>query len=182
MKTGILDSRSGYREREGRVASAPACPRCNGKVKKIHRRWPDRLLSVVHSVRRYRCRSEACGWQGLRATPRASSSRWADAALVPLGWIVAGVLALLLLAGLWLAFMDSEQVSPTQSNAEVRQLAPVPEEAAAESIAGKPLDADDPRRLAGGSQMELRRGCVWGGPGQHPYTGTLTAALTAAQL
>ena len=100
---------------------------------------------------------------------------------MPLGWIIAGVLVLLLLAALWLAFMDSEQVSPPQSNAEVRQLAPVAEEAG-ESLAGKPLDADDPRRLAGASLMEPRRGCVWGGPGQHPYTGTLTTALTAAQL
>jgi len=100
---------------------------------------------------------------------------------VPLGWIIAGVLALLLLAALWLAFMDSERVSPPQSNAEVQQLAPVPQETG-ESLAGKPLDPDDPRRLAGGSQMELRRGCVWGGTRQHPYPGTLTAALTAAQL
>jgi hypothetical protein len=117
----------------------------------------------------------------LRSQPRKPGSIWSDAVLVRLGWIVAGVLALLLLGGSWLAFMDSERVSPPQSSAEIPQLVPVAQEGG-DSFPGRPLDADDPRRLAGGSQMELRRGCVWGGPGQHPYTGSLTTALTAAQL
>ncbi len=117
----------------------------------------------------------------MRRQPRAPGSVWSDALLVRLGWIGAGTLALLVLAGLWLTFMDSDRVSPLQSSAEVAQPVPVPEEGG-DSFPGRPLDADDPRRLAGGSQMELRRGCVWGGPRQHPYTGNLTAALTAAQL
>ena len=56
------------------------------------------------------------------------------------------------------------------------------QEAGAESIGGRPLAADDPRRISTGPLGEPLRGCVWGGPGQRPYKGTVTAALTAAQL
>ena len=47
---------------------------------------------------------------------------------------------------------------------------------------GRPLAADDPRRIGSAPLGQPLRGCVWGGPGQRPYSGTMTAALTAAQL
>lgn len=47
---------------------------------------------------------------------------------------------------------------------------------------GEPLDQDDPRRLGRAPLGELRRACVLEAPGQHPYIGTLVAALTAARL
>jgi hypothetical protein len=33
-------------------------------MRRIHRRWYERLLAVVVRVRRFRC--SGCGWQGLR--------------------------------------------------------------------------------------------------------------------
>jgi uncharacterized protein with PIN domain len=40
------------------------CPLCNGAIKRIPRRFIDRLLSMFSPVHRYRCRSMRCGWEG----------------------------------------------------------------------------------------------------------------------
>jgi hypothetical protein len=45
-------------------AGAAACPRCGGAVQRIRRRWIDRLVSLFGRVRRYRCHSLVCGWEG----------------------------------------------------------------------------------------------------------------------
>jgi len=41
-----------------------ACPRCNGSVYRVPRRFVDLLMSIVTPVRRYHCRSMDCGWEG----------------------------------------------------------------------------------------------------------------------
>jgi hypothetical protein len=47
-----------------------ACPRCGGRVERIRRVWSDRLISLVLPVRRYRCCTLMCGWQGRLRTRR----------------------------------------------------------------------------------------------------------------
>ncbi len=42
----------------------PACPQCSAALDRIPRRWTDRLLSLVTPLRRYRCRSIVCAWEG----------------------------------------------------------------------------------------------------------------------
>lgn len=42
----------------------PACPKCGGAVERVSRRWVDRLMSRLLPLRRYRCRSIACKWEG----------------------------------------------------------------------------------------------------------------------
>jgi hypothetical protein len=42
----------------------PACPRCKNSVIRIPRRFIDRVISVVHPIHRYRCRSFICNWEG----------------------------------------------------------------------------------------------------------------------
>ncbi len=44
----------------------PKCPRCNGGLHRIHRRWRDRALNLFVPIRRYQCKSQECGWRGLR--------------------------------------------------------------------------------------------------------------------
>jgi hypothetical protein len=44
----------------------PNCPRCGGKLHRIHRRLRDRALNVYVPVRRYRCSQADCTWRGLR--------------------------------------------------------------------------------------------------------------------
>lgn len=178
MKTGILDGRSGYPEIIGRAGNTNTCPRCNGPVKRIHRRLPERLLSLFHTVRRYRCPSEGCGWRGLLGPPKPSV--WSGAASRRAVWAVACVLTLLLVAAIWSAYQYYERVQ-AQPSAQQPQIAAV-QAAAGELIVGRPLAADDPRRIGNALLGEPLRGCVWGGPGQRPYTGTMTAALTAARL
>jgi len=180
MKTGILDGRSGYPELNSRAASANTCPHCNGPVRRIHRRLPERLLSLFHDVRRYRCPSESCGWRGLLGAPKASL--WSSAARRPTVWAIAGVLALLLVAAFWLAYAYYERArAPEQPSAQQLQM-PAAQVADTEPIGGRPLAADDPRRIGSSPLGEPLRGCVWGGAGQRPYVGTMTTALTAAQL
>ena len=40
------------------------CPRCNAPVFRVSRRLVDVLISVFVPLRRYRCRSMNCGWEG----------------------------------------------------------------------------------------------------------------------
>jgi len=54
-----------------RLRNTPAlaelrCPRCGDGLHRIHRKPLDRLISVYVPVRRYHCRSDRCGWKGLR--------------------------------------------------------------------------------------------------------------------
>ncbi len=49
---------TGYSSRE-RV-----CPRCSGSVYRVPRRFVDLLLSIFVPVRRYRCGSMGCSWEG----------------------------------------------------------------------------------------------------------------------
>lgn len=49
---------SGYHSR-GRT-----CPRCNAAVFRVSRRLVDLIVSVFVPIRRYRCRSLSCGWEG----------------------------------------------------------------------------------------------------------------------
>ncbi len=41
-----------------------ACPRCNGSMYRVPRRFVDLLLSKFVRVRRYRCDSMGCTWEG----------------------------------------------------------------------------------------------------------------------
>jgi len=40
------------------------CPRCKASVFRISRRFIDLLVSLVMPIRRYRCISMACNWEG----------------------------------------------------------------------------------------------------------------------
>jgi hypothetical protein len=156
------------------------CPRCAEPVYKVHRNRGDRLLSVLQKVRRYRCRSPACGWEGLLERPLTAPSFWTGLARRLPPWVIVGVLSIplaLILVGI---YWVGARAWPSASSAESRQAAL--QQAPGESTTGVPLEPTDPRKDAGGILVELRRGCVWGGPGQHPYVGTLGDALIAAQL
>jgi len=70
------------------VAHGFGCPHCAGAIERVARGWPDRLLSLWIPVRRYRCLSGFCGWDGIlrhrhHETGASSVSRgrilpWAD--------------------------------------------------------------------------------------------------------
>jgi hypothetical protein len=49
-----------------------ACPRCKASVFRISRRFIDLLVSLVMPIRRYRCVSMACNWEGNLREKRAS--------------------------------------------------------------------------------------------------------------
>lgn len=42
------------------------CPRCGGKIHRVHRHNVDRLVNRFLPVHRYRCWNDACKWEGLR--------------------------------------------------------------------------------------------------------------------
>ena len=41
------------------------CPKCNGPVFREHRRFIDRLISLLRPMRRYRCDAHICQWKGI---------------------------------------------------------------------------------------------------------------------
>ncbi len=51
--------------------SSYLCPRCGQPVRRTHRRFLDRVASLVVPLRRFKCRN--CGWNGLRIS---SHSLW----------------------------------------------------------------------------------------------------------
>ena len=48
-----------------RPQHAHACPQCAGPTVRVARRWWHRVLSWWMPVKRFRCRSFACGWDGV---------------------------------------------------------------------------------------------------------------------
>jgi predicted RNA-binding Zn-ribbon protein involved in translation (DUF1610 family) len=157
------------------------CPRCGAPLVKVHRQARDRVVSVFHSVRRYRCRSADCGWQGLIDRPRTPASLWSSLRRAPAFWFVAGMLATLFAVLMIQVWLVVEHAKPAPISPENWELEPLPI-AAGVSQGGKPLEPDDLRLRPPVAPAELRRGCIWGGPGQLPYDGSLRAALVAARL
>lgn len=168
-------------EATGEQRGRHSCPRCGGPLVKVHRQARDRALSVFHSVRRYRCRSVECGWQGLLDRPRTAASLWSSLRHAPAFWFVAGMLTTLFAVLLVQVYLVIEHAQPVPIAPESWQLEPLPV-AAGVSQDGKPLEPDDVRLRTRITSAELRRGCIWGGPGQLPYQGSLRDALAAAGL
>ena len=55
------------------------CPRCRGELKRVHRSTHETQSLSGSGLRRYRCQTEGCDWQGLLS--RASSARPANSPL-----------------------------------------------------------------------------------------------------
>lgn len=162
--TEVTDNRNAH------PPSHHVCPRCGRPVHKVHRSLRDRVVSVFYPVGRYHCRAEGCGWQGLlHQSPTASGAR-TGSARSRTAWIVAGALLVALIglatAILWLHDED-----------------PIPAPAApARSVVRAPVEPTAPRAPVQDSVDGQRHGCVWEGPGESPYFGTLADALTAARV
>lgn len=156
-------------ERNSHKPSRHACPQCGAPVFKDHRRLRDRLVSIFYDVRRYHCK--ACHWEGLLAhaeTGPSSANRLPRSRIV---WTVVIVLLIPLvglLAGvLWIG--DRAKPLPVAAT-------PV------QTTAATSPQPNDPGKEGAGLSGEVRDECVWGGPGEAPYLGTLSAALTTARL
>ncbi len=63
MNATIQHGESGVSE-TGHAVGNPACPECQGATYRVHRRYIDLLGSLFNPVRRYRCISLACSWEG----------------------------------------------------------------------------------------------------------------------
>ena len=163
---------------------ALVCPQCGGEAFPAPRRLGDRLVSTVHSVGRYRCRDEACGWEGIVSSSAKAPS---PASRVPVKWSL--VLACMGV-GLAIAMVGAGSVKLLQLIREAR-LSKAPAAVAAsappsvpfgESFDGLPLPREDARAAGNATGLSIRQGCAWGVPGRNPYKGTVTQALQAARL
>jgi hypothetical protein len=63
VEAGRYDITSGM-ERAARDPQWPCCPCCQNPLFRIRRRFVDLAISLFVQVRRYRCRSLNCGWEG----------------------------------------------------------------------------------------------------------------------
>ena len=148
----------------GHLPSHHVCPRCGRPVFKVHRSTRDRIVSAFYPVGRYHCRTEGCGWEGLLHQSRNESARSRVA------WIVAGVLLVSLIALATAIYgLHDEDAMPAPT-------------APARSVARAPAEPEAPRAAVPGAADEARHGCVWEGPGESPYFGTLADALAAARV
>lgn len=174
----------------------PACPRCQGALRRVPRQAADLLLAAVWPVRRYRCRS--CAWEGLRV-PSPQHARAGRRRIAILGTCV-GVAAFALLAA-WptggtdeqallmvggRAFAPGEHFNGAPLSADHPLLRTAPDAGPATALAtddgdlpGNPAAPPTPASRAG---LTLRRHCAWGDPGRSPYRGTAEQALQAAGL
>ena len=50
-----------------------SCPRCEAHVFRVQRTFVDRLISMLVSIRRYRCASWSCAWEGRRVAGRSKA-------------------------------------------------------------------------------------------------------------
>lgn len=48
----------------GHSSCARGCPRCNSSVFRVSRRFIDMFISIFVTIRRYRCISMQCNWEG----------------------------------------------------------------------------------------------------------------------
>ena len=53
-----------YGNSHGDDMIAHTCPRCDGDMIRVRRRLVDRFVSLFVGVRRFRCVSPACNWEG----------------------------------------------------------------------------------------------------------------------
>jgi hypothetical protein len=68
VSLGVIGWRVRWRAMRNPKLTTVACPSCGGVIHRVHRKASDRLVSVIVPVRRYRCASRECGWQGLRVS------------------------------------------------------------------------------------------------------------------
>jgi hypothetical protein len=64
MNAPPLSGITGRTDDAGYDSHVRACPRCNGSVYRIHRRVIDKLVCIFIPIRRYRCHSDDCRWEG----------------------------------------------------------------------------------------------------------------------
>jgi hypothetical protein len=142
----------------------------------------DRIVGVLEDVRRFRCVSADCGWEGIISTdwmPHSVRTQSAMTWFARLTWMVVGVAVALVGMS---ALKMYRNVRPTK--------APVAVVAEAEPLLvpsgvshdGVDLPPSDPRVIGNPSSLSLRRGCAWGVPGRSPYKGTVSQALSGARL
>lgn len=141
-------------------------------------------------MRRYRCRSAACGFSGLLAPRRVGArARAAQSLRAAAGLRALMLSALALILGLafatgitWLVLRAGWiPVDRLAHPGGVHRFAP------GQHFEGDPLPgvapavwtADAPVVAASGGPLAMRQHCIWGQPGRKPYTGTPEQALTA---
>ena len=64
MQTDLRGKREDQRRKPPKSYVA-VCPKCGGPVFREHRRFIDRLLSLLRPMRRYRCDAHVCQWHGI---------------------------------------------------------------------------------------------------------------------
>ena len=182
------------------------CPACGGPLLRVRRHRADRLQRDAASglsMRRYRCRAEACAWQGLlprrRRRERVASvlawpaSFWAPRRLAVALFAVAGATwagAQMVQFVLGAAPAAPKLVQVPAGVSHDGEALPArhpwlhPGVLAADTAPAEPESG--PIAAAAGvpavEPLEMKRGCAWGQPGRSPYRGSVEQALLHARL
>lgn len=191
--------------------SSKTCPDCQQPLVRV-RRWPSEQAAVDNGsgvpMRRYRCVTLGCGWQGLLPRPPASLPApppptprtlplrarvpWAQAGGAVLA---AALLVLVTVQGTRHVLNASPDLAPSVARSwsagEQHDGDPLPARhpwlrpvvaTAADTLPAVAASAPAAQPAASVDALTLRRGCVWGQPGRNPYRGTVEQALLHARL
>jgi len=92
------------------------CPKCNGNLHQVHRKWYDKALNWYIPFRRYRCFNRECRWSGLRIKPtKTRSAKGVRASLSSAFiWIVLLIVVAVLL-GAWIALSSTISAPPSEA-------------------------------------------------------------------
>lgn len=62
----IIIRRVRWRMVHSEYLASRVCPKCGSRLHRAHRRTPDRLITWILPLRRYRCTNHDCRWTGLK--------------------------------------------------------------------------------------------------------------------
>ena len=171
---------------------------------RVRRSVGDRVRGSFDGMRRFRCRSADCGFNGLltqrRGAGRQTTLRAASARRALLAWglalaagvVVAAAAAVVVLKAGWepldrVAHPGGPHRLPPGMQFDGTPVVALRTVATAATAAippgGPALAASaDAMPSAHPAGLALREGCVWGQPGRSPYQGTVEQALRAGRL
>ena len=168
------------------------CLACGSKLARVRRHDADTAEGVPQAaaLRRYRCTSAGCSWEGLlprrvrrpRRLARRQLWRRLRALAVPVLALTGIVGAMAAVA--WQAGLFTPRGVPAYARGQQYDGVPLPaRHPLARHHARVEVQAlSAPVSVAAPPTLALRHSCVWGKPGGNPYRGSVEQALRSAAL
>ena len=167
------------------------CLACGSKLARVRRNAADAAEGAPQAaLRRYRCTSANCGWEGLLPRRGRRSRRmvrrrlWRDLRTLAVPVLALAGIGAAMAAVAWQAGLFTPRGVPAYARGQQYDGVPLP---ARHPLARHHARAEvqalsAPVSVAAPPTLALRHSCVWGKPGGNPYRGSVEQALRSAAL